>query len=74
MENMLYGIPTEQYRWKYRGFTITESDDLILVVQSPEGKIIEELNQEFTYNLWAYRLGALNTIHKKIDHYLANVS
>lgn len=69
METELYGVTTECERWHYRGFIIEERPGLKLVVKSPSN-IMEGVEQEFTYNLNAYRLGALNSIRKKIDQHL----
>lgn len=69
METELYGVTIECKKWQYRGFTIEERPGLKLIVKSTSG-ILEALEQEFTYNLHVYRLGALNSIRKKIDQHL----
>lgn len=69
METELYGVPIECGRWEYRGFIIEERPELKLIVKSDSG-ILEEVQQEFTYNLNVYRLGALNSIRKMIDQYI----
>jgi hypothetical protein len=66
METELYGVTVECEKWQYRGFIIEERPDLSLVIKSPSG-VLEGVKQEFTYNLYVYRLGALNSIRKMID-------
>ena len=69
MDNELYGIPVKKREWQYRGFTIEENPGLKLVVKT-SNRTIDELGQEFTYNLTAYRIGALNAVLKNIDRYI----